>query len=109
LEETLQLAVDTIPFYLSNADYTPELADYFISHTLDPETLEDFYPNIQPLQEAISLYLKVDLTVLDISGLIIITGLSRGNPTLRRPESEMRNRSCRRSGDGDEGKKNSSI
>jgi hypothetical protein len=55
---------------MSNADYTSDLADYFLSHTLDPETLEDFYPNIQPVQDAVDLYLKVNLASIIISFIL---------------------------------------
>jgi hypothetical protein len=60
LEQSLQLAADTLPFYLENGDYTSELADYLLSHsTLDRRSLPKIYPNIQPLQDAVNFYLKV--------------------------------------------------
>jgi hypothetical protein len=57
IQQILRLAADTLPFYLSNADYRPGLADYLPSQTLARRLPN--YPNIQPLQDAIDLYLKV--------------------------------------------------
>jgi hypothetical protein len=58
-QQFLRLAADTLPFYLEKGDYTSELADYLLSHTLDRGSLPKNYPNIQPLQDAIDFYLKV--------------------------------------------------
>ena len=72
IKHVTQLAVDSLPFYMSNADYTSELANYFLNHTFDPETLEDLHPNIQPLQGAIDLYLKVNLASIIISFMLTL-------------------------------------
>jgi len=72
LQQILRLAADTLPFYLSNADYTSELADYLLSHTLDRGPLPKNYPNIQPLQDAIDLYLKVNFSFFNIYAILIL-------------------------------------
>ena len=71
-KRVLRLAVDTLPFYISNADYTSDLADYFLSHTLNLETLEDLYPNIQPVQDAIDLYLQVNIASIIICFILTL-------------------------------------
>jgi len=71
-QQYLQLAADTLPFYLSNADYTSELADYLLSHTLNQGPLPTNYPNIQPLQDAVDLYLKVNFSSCNIYPILIL-------------------------------------
>ena len=90
INQVLQLAVDTLPFYVSNADYTSELAGYFLNHTLDPETLEDFYPNIQPVQDAIDLYLKVNLASIIIC-FILTLSVDQRKPRVKesRPHDDL--------------------
>ncbi|KDR78782.1 hypothetical protein GALMADRAFT_244325 [Galerina marginata CBS 339.88] len=51
-------AIECLPFFISNADYSPELAEYLHSHTmLTPQDI-DVDPNYLELVEAIDVYRK---------------------------------------------------
>jgi len=95
-QPSLQLAVDTLPFYLSHADYTLELANYFLSHNPDLKALNDLFSNMQPLQEAIDIYLKVHL-VLNGSIIFLILWLNRDGHVLKNLDSETKRWSCQES------------
>jgi len=58
LPETLQLAIQTLPFYLTKADYTSKLADSLLIDKLDRKIVKEYPSDITLLQEAIDLYLK---------------------------------------------------
>ena len=57
-DDTLLFAVDTLPFYLSRADYEPNLAHSLLSQKIR-EGEDDLPWKIRLLHEAIDLYLKV--------------------------------------------------
>ena len=92
-QPSLQLAVDTLPFYLSHADYTLELANYFQRRNPDLKGLKNLFSNMQPLQEAIDLYLKV-LLVLNGSIIFLILWLNRDTHVLKSLDSETKRWSC---------------
>ena len=92
-QPSLQLAVDTLPFYLSHADYTLELANYFQSRNPDLKGLKNLFSNMQPLQEAIDLYLKV-LLIFSVSIISLILWLNRDSHVSKSLESETKRWSC---------------
>ncbi|KAF8811008.1 hypothetical protein BYT27DRAFT_6470384 [Phlegmacium glaucopus] len=59
-EKALIYAIDALPFYLSNADYTPELARHAIrllSYEFGAND-DELHSALKVLHEAIELYLK---------------------------------------------------
>ena len=72
--DTLKLAIATLPFYLSNADFKPKLvihARSFLDQRVG-DNQEKLRSDIMLLHETIDLYLKVTLTVLfAYQGLLI--------------------------------------
>ena len=60
-DDTLKFAIETLPFYLSMADYEPDLAIH--AHSLLSqkigEGMDKLHGEIRLLHEAIDLYLKV--------------------------------------------------
>jgi hypothetical protein len=74
--DTLKFATATLPFYLSNADYNPELAIYACS-LLDQgigEKQDKLHSEIMLLHETIGLYLKVNFDGFILVSLSRLTG-----------------------------------
>ena len=60
-DDTVEFAIETLPFFLSKADYEPNLALH--AHSLLNQKVrvgkDKLHLKIRPLHEAIYLYLKV--------------------------------------------------
>jgi hypothetical protein len=67
-DETLEFAIGTLPFYLSRADYEPNLAMH--THSLLSRKVEEgkdkLHAELRLLHEAINLYLKVSFKLISL-------------------------------------------